>query len=433
MNISNLISKVINNKITLKLKNPFVAAVVGFIFIIYTFNNLISKGYNIWSSIKIIAFFFLLYISLIILMILLMNKGKEIDLTKMKTEKEIKEKEIEYKRLEIEENLLKEINPDLGRFFDILDKKGVLKIGELDIELLKQSEKVIFIIESGEGTSRIIGSKNDIYFTRFMERKFKKEIGDKAEIYNINKIISSKNKIIPGASSFIIFCNDKEEDICSNIEKLYNKIYEGYSKFIHVEVEKDLNNMLKNKKKQKNYEELKEWYEKYRKALNNGLKPLILITEPYRISLFSLLKMLLSYDSKNDDNKKNKKSIENKIPNILEQKINNIINQKINKFVIKFSYLFGAVEFDPETIKRFEELESSIVEELKNHYGIKSDNYFSELLKKEDFLDEFEKLLKGKEDFYNKIKKDVRYERLIELIKYIQTKIFGVHLRNISI
>lgn len=130
---------------------------------------------------------------------------------------------------------------------------------------------------------------------------------------------------------------------------------------------------------------------------------------PYKISLLSLFKILLSYYSKNKGSEKIEESIENKIPNILEQKINNILSRQINKFGIKFSYLFEAVDFGEEILKQFGELENSIVEELKKLYGIENNSYFYELLHRKDFIERFEELLeKSYNNFYNKIKNDGR-------------------------
>jgi len=366
-----------------------------------------------------------------------MNKGKELDIKIREKEKEIKEKEIELKWLDIIKIIYERHNPYLEKFFKRLVEKGILSLRELEKEVIEQSEKVIFIIESGEGTSKIFRSvfkwkkkkeiseksedgeeRSEIYFSEFMKKEFKKKIGDKIEIYRIP---------IPGISSFIVFCNENEQK-CSDINNLYDIIYEGYSDYIDVEVRKDLNE-LKNEGKQKEYEELNKWYEEYKKALNDRSRPLILITMPYKISLFTLLK-IISYYYKNKDHD---------IPKTIEHKINQILDQKIKlkNSGIRFLYLFDAVEFkeDEEIYKRFEELESRIVEKLKSKYKITEDNnYFYQLLHKENFIEKFEESLKEvDEDFYNKIKNDSRYKDLKRLIIDIQTKIFGVPVQNISI
>ena len=344
------------------------------------------------------------------------NKGKELDIKIREKEKEIKEKEIELKWLDIIKIIYKRHNPYLENFFKILEEKEILSLKELEKELIEQSEKVIFIIESGEGTSKILGSENEIYFSRFMEEEFKKEIRNKVEIYRIG---------IPGISSFIIFCNDKEEK-CFDIDKLYDDIYEKYKKYVDIRVKEDLNRFEKLKDNEKK-EKLEKWYEEYKKALNDRSRPLILITMPYRISLFTLLK-IISYYSKNKDHN---------IPKTIEQKINQILDQKIKlkNSGIRFLYLFKAVGFveGEEIFKRFEELESRIVEKLKSKYKITEDNYyFYQLLHKKNFIKKFEESLKEiNEDFYNKIKIDSRYDDLKRLIEDIQINIFGMHLENI--
>ena len=409
----------------LKLDRMVVVVILTFI----TFIFLIWRGYGIRQSLLPS----LIYPCILILYTYFESKikNKEIDSTMGKIGKETKE--MEHKGRELEWSDITS-NPYLEKFFKRLEEKGILSVGELEKEVTEQSEKVIFIIESGEGTSKFFRSvfkwkkkkeiseksedgeeRSEIYFSEFMKKEFKKKIGDKIEIYRIP---------IPGISSFIVFCNENEQK-CSDINNLYDIIYKGYSDYIDVEVRKDLNE-LKNKEKQKEYEELNKWYEEYKKALNDRSRPLILITMPYRISLFTLLK-IISYYYKNKDHD---------IPKTIEQKINQILDQKIKlkNSGIRFLYLFEAVfDKDEEILKRFEELESSIVEKLKSKYKITKDNdYFYQLLHKKNFIEKFEESLKEiNEDFYNEIKNDSRYEDLKGLIKAIQINIFGVRLENI--
>jgi hypothetical protein len=390
----------------LKLDRIDVAVILTFI----TFIFLIWKGYGIGQSLLSS----LIYPCILMLLIYFESKikNKEIDSTIGKIGKETKEMENKGRELEWSDVTS---NPYLKNFFKRLEEKGILSLKELEKVLIEQSEKVIFIIESGEGTSKILGSENEIYFSRFMEEEFKKEIRNKVEIYRIG---------IPGISSFIIFCNDKEEK-CFDIDKLYDDIYEGYKKYVDIRVKEDLNRFQKLKDNEKK-EKLEKWYEEYKKALNDRSRPLILITMPYRISLFTLLK-IISYYSKNKDHD---------IPKTIEQKINQILDQKIKlkNSGIRFLYLFEVFfNKNEEILKRFEELESRIVEKLKSKYKITEDNdYFYQLLHKKNFIEKFEESLKEiDKDFYNKIKNDSRYEDLKRLIKDIQINIFGVRLENI--
>ena len=407
--------------------NPIIIIVI---FTFITFIFLIWMGYNIFTSFIYTILLSLVSVCLTICLTILMEwiyntkiEKKTINLAIKEKEKELKEMEHKGKEMELKWQDITN-NHYLKEFFKILEERGILSLRELEKEVIEQSEKVIFIIESGEGTSKIFRlvfkskdkkERGEIYFSKFMEEDFKKKVGNKVEIYRIP---------IPGISSFMVFCNENE--VCSDINNLYNIIYKGYSDYIDVKVKEDLNK-LKNDGKQKEYEVLNKWYEEYKKALNDRSRPLILITMPYRISLFTLLK-IISYYSKNKDHN---------IPKTIEQKINQILDQKIKlrNSEIRFLYLFKAVGFDDETLAQFEELESRIVEKLKNKYKITKDNdYFYQLLHKENFIESFEESLKEvDEDFYNKIKNDSRYKDLKRLIIDIQTKIFGVSLQNISI
>jgi hypothetical protein len=338
------------------------------------------------------------------------------------------ELETEYEKEKVKELIIKIYNEDLEKFFEVLEKRGVLKTGEIEEELIKNKKNIIFIIESGEGSPR----GKEIYFSGFMKKDFRKIIGDKAEIYPIP---------IPGTSSFIIFYNDID------IDKLYDKLYTGYSKYIDVEVQKDLAEQ-KNEEKRK---ALEDWYKKSKKYIEHRQMPLILMTMPYKTSLYFLFTTLekkysddennIKFSKKKDDKKKKKinKKWES-IIRIMEDKISNILKQEIElkSTKIRFVYLFEAVGFSEEIKQQFEKLENNIVEELRKNYEIGdkdfSKKYFSELLKKENFIKKFEESMeKIDKNFYNKIKKDVRYRRLKKLIMDIQLKIFGVPVQNISI
>jgi hypothetical protein len=345
------------------------------------------------------------------------NRGIELGIKKFK-------EKTKYEKEKIKELIIKIYNEDLEKFFEVLEKRGVLKTGEIEEELIKNKKNIIFIIESGEGSPR----GKEIYFSGFMKKDFRKIIGDKAEIYPIP---------IPGTSSFIIFYNDID------IDKLYDKLYTGYLKYIDVEVQKDLAEQ-KNEEKRK---ALEDWYKKSRKYIEHRQMPLILMTMPYKTSLYSLFTILekkysddennIKFSKKKDDKKKKKinKKWES-IIRIMEDKISNILKQEIElkSTRLRFVYLFEAVGFKDGILKRFEELESYIVEELKKDYGVENNNYFSELLRKKNFIRKFEESLKKiDEDFYNKIRNDGRYNRLKRLITDIQLKIFGVPIQDISI
>jgi len=388
------------------------------------FSKLESKSYILYINMLYIISIVLIIISIFLIwkffnavlariaaiIILLLNITMEI-FEIIKINEEIRKiREIyKIKKLEVDEEdkkrfieMIKTRNPYFEKFLEILDNNKILRVDELERQLIEDLEKIIFIVESGESSP-----KGKTYFSEFMEEKFKEIVGSQVEIYKIN---------ITGTSSFLIFYDDKKEK-SFDIDKLYSKIYKEYIDYIDFRVQKD----LKESDNEEEKENLKKWYEGFKKQVEEGLKPLILILIPYKLSIGDLLKKVVD-----KDRGKLEELIENKFYEITKREI------EINNTGIKFLYLFKAVEFDLETIKRFEELETRIVEKLKRYYGIKNKNYFSESLKKKDFVEKFEEMLKKEDkDFYNKIKNDVRYDRLKQLIEYIQTKIFGVHLQNI--
>jgi hypothetical protein len=313
----------------------------------------------------------------------------------------IKKLEIEkYEKL-VDMEIIKNHNPYFEKFLEILDKNKILRVDELERQLIQDLEKIIFIVESGESSP-----KGKTYFSEFMEERFKEIVGSPVEIYKIN---------ITGTSSFLIFYDDKKKSF--DIDNLRSKIYKEYIDYIEFRVQKE----IKESDNEEEKEKLKNWYEDFKKQVEKGLKPLILILMPYKLSIDDLIKKVVV----GKDREKLEELIENKYYEITKREI------ELNNTGIKFLYLFQAVGFDEdeEISKRFNKLESHIVEKLKRYYGIKNENYFSELLKKKDFVEKFEEILKKEDkDFYNKIKKDVRYEILIELIKYIQIKVFRMSM-----
>jgi len=358
---------------------------------------IIISIFLIWKVYKDILTRILTIIVLILQIILYKekNKGKELDIIKLKWK-------IEYENIKRYIEIIKNHNPYFEKFLEILDKNKILRVDELERQLIQDLEKIIFIVESGESSP-----KGKTYFSEFMEEKFKEIVGSRVEIYKIN---------IPGISSFLIFYDDKKEK-GFDIDNLRSKIYKEYIDYIEFRVQKE----IKESNNEEEKEKLKNWYEDFKKQVEKGLKPLILILMPYKLSIDDLIKKVVV----DKDREKLEELIENKYYEITKREI------ELNNTGIKFLYLFQAVGFDEdeEISKRFKELESHIVEKLKRYYGIKNKNYFSELLKKKDFVEKLEEILKKEDkDFYNKIKKDVRYEILIELIKYIQIKVFRMSM-----
>ena len=362
---------------------------------------IIISIFLIWKVYKDILTRILTIIVLILQIILYKekNKGKELDIIKLK-------RKIEYENKKILREIIKNHNPYFEKFLEILDKNKILRVDELEKQLIQDLEKIIFIVESGESSP-----KGKTYFSEFMEEKFKEIVGSRVEIYKIN---------IPGISSFLIFYDDKKEK-GFDIDNLLSKIYKGYIDYIKFRVKKE----IKESNNEEEKEKLKNWYEDFKKQVEKGLKPLILILIPYKLSIDNLIKKVVV----DKDREKLEELIENKYYEITKREI------ELNNTGIKFLYLFQAVGFDKdeEIFNRFKELESSIVEKLKSKYKITKDNdYFYQLLHKKNFIEKFEESLKEiNEDFYNEIKNDVRYDRLKQLIEYIQTKIFGVPLQDI--
>jgi len=321
---------------------------------------------------------------IIILLTIALHKIRKweeiIDLEKIDSEIEKKELEVREKVEERMNKILEVYNPNISKFFKILEKKGLQPLENIEKKLMKTKEKIFFIIESGEKPPK----QKKTFFSQYVENVLSKN--DIFEIFRVK---------IYGTNSFIIF--SKNENIEIDVAKLYNNYYNYIDKQI-----RDVGNI-----------ELKRWYEE----LKMKNEPLILVTQPYLIPLSILINMLQKRLKKEDAQK-------------IIEKINNILREEMEILKVKFSYLLEVVEFDEESVKRFESLEEKLVENLKKFYKIRrSTNYFSELLSKKDFINNFElNLRKLDENFFRKINNDQRYEELKTLIRDIQTKIFGVQI-----
>lgn len=357
---------------------PIFNTVAIILLIIYLL--LITKGVNHIEALKIFLVLMLCTIFMMFLSYQYRKKENTIDLEKILVVKEIKNLEIKEKLEERTNEILKTYDPNIFRFFKVLEKNGIQSIENVEKKLMRAKEKVFFIIESGEKSPK----QKKTFFTMYIENVLSKT--DTYEMFRFR---------IYGTNSFIVFSKDENTEI--DITKIYNDYYNYIEKQI-----KDTQDF-----------ELKEWY----KELRIRNEPLILITQPYAIPLSILINMLPKRLKKDD------------VKRIMER-INAILKEEIEISKIKFSYLLEAVGFDGQILTDFESIESKLIKKLKETYKInESMNYFSELLSKKDFLHNFESGIKElDEGFYKKIITDQRFDELKTLIKNIQTKIFGVQI-----
>ena len=66
------------------------------------------------------------------------NRGIELGIKKFK-------EKTKYEKEKIKELIIKIYNEDLEKFFELLEKRGVLKTGEIEEELIKNKKNIIFI------------------------------------------------------------------------------------------------------------------------------------------------------------------------------------------------------------------------------------------------------------------------------------------------
>jgi len=346
------------------------------------------RNISVWISLVIIFILSIIVIFFSYIYYKIIKKEKSIEIEEIEKKEELENASKERIEKDIIKESLEKINPDLSRFFCILENEGIKLLRDIEEEIKKVNTKVYFVVESAEKTNPTL--KNSIggttFFTYFMN-KLSKE-------YNIFRI-----KIF-GTNTFLIISKNGLSS-----EKIIKEYY--------ISLKEEINKILNDGRiSVDNKEKVKEWYEN---LLRNN-KPIILITQPYIFSLLSLINMLLDRIPKKEYNR-------------LFSETNNLTRKKIKIYNIKISYLLKAVEFDDEIIKKFEKKETELIKNIANRLQIKisSTNYFSALMSEKNFVKDFEDSMNEiDKDFFNLIKNKANYKRLKALIDSIQINIFNL-------
>jgi len=294
------------------------------------------------------------------------------------TEKEVLEtkKEVEYLEL------FKSINPDLPRFFKVLERHGVMLRKDLEYRLMQTKRAVYFVFEWGEGPPYPKIPRT--FFSQYVDELKKQGY----KIFRINRRLLK--------ATMVIFMFIPDERV-KNVEDF---LYKGYWEYLNRQIEK-----------YKDDPEVLQWFIK----LKNKGGPIILITHPFALSTLRIVNLIgkwLVPEAREE----------------LKNELSQVLKEEIRAFEIKLSYLLEAVEFNERIINSFEKIETEVVNLLMTTYNLDPDNdtLFYELLTKEDFLNAFlQSIQKIDSELYMDFITDGRFFRLVKLVLDLQTHVFG--------
>ena len=311
--------------------------------------------------------------------------SKEIEQLKEQNKLLSEEKEklkIQYDMVALE--FLGDYNSDLPRFFKVLEEKGFLSLEELERKLVSLKKTFYFIFEWGEKPP--YPKVRRTFFSQYVDEL-------KKQGYKVFRLNTKRMNL-----KMVVFMFVPDESVKGNVAEF---ILSGYWKYLE-----------RNIKKFQDDPELMKWF--FELKQRGG--PIVLITHPYTRSTLKMLNSIGKWMNYNDRQE-------------LEEELVSALNQEIKTYEIKLSYLLETVEFDSEIIQKFESLEDSIVRRLMDHFGILkgTKGYFYELLNKEDFLNAFILAIQELDpQFYEQLRGDARFKRLVKLILNLQAHVFGV-------
>jgi len=260
------------DKISLILNKKSILTIIILSLVIYLL--LIYKGFDPITSILyicllliVLAIFSWIYYSFI-------KKEKIVEIEKIEKETKLEERSKEKISEEILRGSYKKFNPNLPDFFDILEKKGIKILKDIENQIRKIKTKVYFVVESSEKPPKefkeVVGGIT--YFSYFM-----KELEKEFKVFRVR---------IFGTNSFLIVSSNGLSG-----EEIINRYYSSLRKKIQTILAEETNLSKKNR--------ILGWH---RNLLKNN-KPIILVTQPYSFSLLSLINMLSDKVSKRDHEK----------------------------------------------------------------------------------------------------------------------------------
>ncbi len=323
---------------------------------------------------KLILFYALISILLSIVITKISKKNQAITLDKLQGQKELQQEMTKTESKEITKKLIDKHNPLISKFLEILDEKGIHLIEDIEKKLISKGN-AYYVLESGEKTPA----------------KVKKEIKNTSIFADYVLSLKEENAFrvkVPGLSAFIIF-KDGALDYNSFVEKYYQYLEETKQKILPTISDTEV-----------------RWF---RKTIKNK-HPIIIVAQPYLLSLLLVLDM-----------------IEDRISKEQKEKISKLLvsmsKKQIRVYNIKISFMWDSITISETTKQELKKKEKEIEDKLKEQYNITKGNYFIDMLNKKDFAERMQQILIK---LIPAIENEVGLNQLIRLIKDLQINMLGM-------
>ena len=273
---------------------------------------------------------------------------RRITLFKAEKEKALAEKqrieaELEAARVRLMNKALPE---RVRRFFEVLEKRGIMKLKDVEMKVLTSSKRAVIILETKEALldKPLLKAMAEFFSSMGLEFKggtlFRNFVH--YELRNRDYVSRCVRLDIPGTSSFLL-------TIKGRVENFAEKVVEEYKDYVHSVIKEFTHSKQYLILPEESKKKLKKWYTE---VFYPPIKPKIIVTTPYQTNVYSILRLV-------------GEKYEADCVNMLRYEIKNILNQLINVWKIKIAYLFEAAGYNVDVVKAVENLENNINKKLK--------------------------------------------------------------------
>jgi len=273
---------------------------------------------------------------------------RRITLFKAEKEKALAEKQ----RIEAEQEAMrmrlmdKALPVRVRRFFEVLEKRGIMRLKDVEMRVLTSSKRAVIILETKEALldKPLLKAMAEFFSSMGLEFKggtlFRNFVH--YELRNRDYVSRCVRLDIPGTSSFLL-------TIKGRVENFAEKVVEEYKDYVHSVIKEFTHSKQYLILPEESKKKLKKWYTE---VFYPPIKPKIIVTTPYQTNVYSILRLV-------------GEKYEADCVDMLRYEIKNILNQLINVWKIKIAYLFEAAGYNVDVVKAVENLENNINKKLK--------------------------------------------------------------------
>ena len=273
---------------------------------------------------------------------------RRITLFKAEKEKALAEKQ----RIEAEQEAMrmrlmdKALPVRVRRFFEVLEKRGIMRLKDVEMKVLTSSKRAVIILETKEALldKPLLKAMAEFFSSMGLEFKggtlFRNFVH--YELRNRDYVSRCVRLDIPGTSSFLL-------TIKGRVENFAEKVVEEYKDYVHSVIKEFTHSKQYLILPEESKKKLKKWYTE---VFYPPIKPKIIVTTPYQTNVYSILRLV-------------GEKYETDCVDMLRYEIKNILNQLINVWKIKIAYLFEAAGYNVNIVKAIENIENKIRNKLK--------------------------------------------------------------------